>query len=235
MSEILCENLSIGYEGKIVFDNINFTIKEGDYLCILGENGTGKSTLMKTLLGLQKPIGGKIIINKGELKNSMGYLPQQTAIQRDFPTSVYEVVLSGCLARQGFSPFYNKREKALAFESLEKMEILSLAKKSYRELSGGQQQRVLLARALCATKKMLLLDEPVAGLDPKATKEMYDLVKRLNQEEKITIIMISHDLESALENATHILYLGKDYFFGTKEEYLVSNNYKSYKVIERLM
>ncbi len=235
MSEILCENLSIGYDGKVVYENINFSIMEGDYLCILGENGAGKSTLMKTLLGLQKHIDGKILINGVNLNSSIGYLPQQTTIQRDFPASVYEVVLSGCLSRQGIRPFYNKREKTLAYENMVKMEISDLAKKSYRDLSGGQQQRVLLARALCATKKMLLLDEPVGGLDPRATFEMYELIKKLNQEEKITIIMISHDLESSIESATHILHIGKEYFFGTKEEYLTSDNYKSYHIAERLI
>ena len=219
MPQLLCENLSLGYNSHTVVENLNFSVNTGDYLCIVGENGSGKSTLMKTILGLLKPLSGKITTGDGLLPDEIGYLPQQTEVQRDFPASLNEIVLSGCQSRCGKRPFYNHKEKALAMENIRKMGIENLRKKCYRELSGGQQQRVLLARALCATQKMLLLDEPVSGLDPIVTKEMYALIEELHKD-GITIIMISHDIEAAKKYATHILHIGKNIFFGTKEEYI---------------
>ena len=218
MPQLLCENLSLGYNTHTVVENLNFSVNTGDYLCIVGENGSGKSTLMKTILGLLKPLSGKITTGDGLLPDEIGYLPQQTEVQRDFPASVSEIVLSGCQSRCGKRPFYNRAEKALAQENIRKMGIEDLRKKCYRELSGGQQQRVLLARALCATQKMLLLDEPVSGLDPIVTKEMYALIEDLHKD-GITIIMISHDIEAAKKYASHILHIGKNIFFGTKDEY----------------
>ena len=180
MAQLKCENLKLGYNSKVVAENISFEVNKGDYLCIVGENGSGKSTLMKTLLHLIKPLSGTIETGDGVLADEIGYLPQQTEVQRDFPASVKEIVLSGCQSRCGRRPFYNKAEKQLALDAMDKMGISNLAKKCYRELSGGQQQRTLLARAFCATQKMLLLDEPVTGLDPIATEEMYSLIKNLN-------------------------------------------------------
>lgn len=220
MALIKCENLSLGYEGRAIIENLNFEVNGGDYLCIVGENGSGKSTLMKTLLGLQKPLAGRITTGDGLMKNEIGYLPQQTVVQRDFPASVKEVVLSGCQGHLGLRPFYSKEDKALAAENMEKMGITALAGRCYRELSGGQQQRVLLARALCATRKVILLDEPVSGLDPKVTAEMYDLIENLNKEENITVITVSHDINAAVKYASHILHIGREIFFGTKDEYL---------------
>ena len=219
MAQLLCENLSLGYNSRTIVENLNFSVNAGDYLCIVGENGSGKSTLMKTILHLLKPLSGKIITGDGLLPDEIGYLPQQTEVQRDFPASVYEIVLSGCQSRCGKRPFYNRAEKKLAEENIKKMGIEALKKHCYRELSGGQQQRVLLARALCATQKMLLLDEPVSGLDPVVTKEMYTLIEQLNKD-GITIIMISHDIEAAVKYATHILHIGKNIFFGTTQEYI---------------
>lgn len=221
MSYIEADELSVGYEGEAVGKKISFTVNPGDYLCIVGENGSGKSTLMKTILNLQKPIGGKLLVGDGLKKNEIGYLPQQTPVQRDFPASVKEIVLSGCQAKMGLRPFYNKEEKELAHKNMERMDILELSNRCYRELSGGQQQRVLLARALCATTKILLLDEPVSGLDPKVTAQMYELIEGLNKE-GITIIMVSHDIEAAVRYASHILHVGDTVYFGTKEEYLQS-------------
>ena len=220
MALLSCRDLSFGYDGHSILENLNFEVKSGDYLCIVGENGSGKTTLMKTLLGLHTPLGGEIVFDEGLHKNEIGYLPQQTPTQRDFPASVFEVVLSGCICRCGFRPFYNKSEKELAKASLARMGVADLAPKSYRELSGGQQQRVLLARALCATQKLLLLDEPVSGLDPAMTAEMYRLIEELNRRDGITVLMISHDMASALQYATHILHIGKHIFFGTKDEYM---------------
>ena len=222
MAQLTCQNLCVGYDGKSVLQDLGFQVFAGDYLCIVGENGSGKSTLMKTLLGLQPPISGRILTGDGLRKNEIGYLPQQTQAQKDFPASVREIVLSGCQGRCGRRPFYKKEEKQLAEVSMEKMQISQLAKRCYRELSGGQQQRVLLARALCATQKMLLLDEPVSGLDPKVTAEMYALIEKLNRDDGITVIMISHDIASAIEYASHILHIGDTVFFGTKAEYLRS-------------
>lgn len=221
MSYIEAIELSVGYEGEAVGKNISFTVNPGDYLCIVGENGSGKSTLMKTILNLQKPLGGKLVVGDGLRKNEIGYLPQQTPVQKDFPASVKEIVLSGCQAKCGLRPFYNREEKEIARKNMERMDILDLADRCYRDLSGGQQQRVLLARALCATTKVLLLDEPVSGLDPKVTAQMYELIESLNKE-GITIIMVSHDIEAAVRYADHILHVGDTVYFGTKEEYLQS-------------
>lgn len=223
MAQLTCQDLALGYDGREIVHDLNFSVNAGDYLCIIGENGSGKSTLMKTLLGLHKPMGGRIDIGDDLKQNEIGYLPQQTVVQKDFPASVYEIVLSGCQSRCGMRPFYTKEEKALAAEAMEKMNILPLQKRCYRELSGGQQQRVLLARALCATRKLLLLDEPVSGLDPKVTAEMYQLISDLNRKDGITVIMISHDLHAAIAYASHILYIGKEIFFGTKDEYLATD------------
>ena len=228
MAQIICKDLSLGYDSNVIVKNLNFTVNAGDYLCIVGENGSGKSTLMRTLLSLQKSISGKLEFSDGLTSDKLGYLPQQTFIQRDFPASVWEIVLSGRCSKEGFKPFYSKEDKAIAMQNIKKMEIENLKNRCYRELSGGQQQRVLLARALCATTKALLLDEPVSGLDPMLTNQMYELINNLNKKEKITIIMISHDIESALKYATHILHIGKEIVFGTKEDYLNSKVGKSF-------
>lgn len=219
MAQLTCSNLTLGYESKIIIKDLSFSVEAGNYLCIVGENGSGKSTLMKTILRLLKPIEGIITTGDGLLPDEIGYLPQQTFVQRDFPASVREIVLSGCQSRCGRRPFYTKEEKALALKNMERMGIASLEKRCYRELSGGQQQRVLLARALCATQKMLLLDEPVSALDPSAQNEMYTLIEELHKS-GITVIMISHDVEAALRYATHVLHIGEEIFFGTKEEFV---------------
>lgn len=219
MVQLICENVTLGYEGRPVTENLNFQVKKGEYLCIVGENGAGKSTLIKAVLGLKPPMKGRITHENGLKHTEIGYLPQQTTVQRDFPASVREIVLSGCLNKCGLRPFYGPAEKALAKRQMERMNIDNLSKRCYRELSGGQQQRVLLARALCAAGKMLLLDEPAAGLDPKASLEMYELIKSLNND-GITIIMVSHDIAAAVKYASHILHLGTtQLFFGTSEEY----------------
>ena len=220
MAQLTCQNLCVGYDGKPVLQDLSFQVFAGDYLCVVGENGSGKSTLMKTILGLQSPISGRILTGDGLRKNEIGYLPQQTMVQKDFPASVREIVLSGCQGRCDSRPFYNKAEKQLALDAMDKMQITKLARRCYRELSGGQQQRVLLVRALCATQKMLLLDEPVSGLDPKVTAEMYALIEKLNCEDGITVIMISHDIAAAVQYASHILHIGDTVFFGTKDAYL---------------
>ena len=227
MALIKCEKLSLGYDSNVIASDINFEINGGDYLCIVGENGSGKSTLMKTILSLQKPLGGSISFGDGLKQTEIGYLPQQTVVQRDFPASVWEIVLSGNLSGGGLKPFYSKEDKQRAQENIEKMGIENLKKRCYRELSGGQQQRVLLARALCATKKLLLLDEPVSGLDPKVTAEMYALIEDLNKQ-GITIIMISHDISAAVKYASHILHIGNEIVFATKEEYLNSEKGQSF-------
>lgn len=221
MAQLTCENVSLGYDNKTILSNLSFSVNSGDYLCIVGENGSGKSTLMRTMLGLQKPMSGEISLGDGLKKGEIGYLPQQTDVQKNFPASVKEIVLSGCQARAGLRPFYNNQEKEMAANTMKKMRIEEFSKRCYRELSGGQQQRVLLARALCATQKILLLDEPVSGLDPKVTAEMYELISGLNKE-GITIIMISHDIDVAISEASHILHICDKPFFGTKEEYLKS-------------
>ncbi|MFI3208539.1 MAG: ABC transporter ATP-binding protein [Eubacteriales bacterium] len=217
--QIICRDLSIGYSNITLHENINFQIAAGSYTCIIGENGIGKSTLVKTLLGLVPPLSGSIIMENKLKSIDIGYLPQQTQIQKDFPASVFEVVLSGCLNKIGLRPFYNKNEKKLAKEMLAKLGMAEYSSKSYSELSGGQQQRVLLARALCSTTKILLLDEPTSGLDVNATAEFYSLIKSLNNE-GITIIMITHNLQEVIEDADHILCVGdKGIKYLTKQLY----------------
>ena len=222
MAQIICQNLSVGYDSKVILKNLNFEVNKGDYLCIVGENGSGKTTLIKSILGLIPTISGKLETGEGLKSNEIGYLPQQTIVQRDFPASVKEIVLSGCQGRMGLRPFYSKSDRLLAEKNMKKMDITDLSKRCYRELSGGQQQRVLLARALCATQKLLLLDEPVSGLDPRVTAEMYQTIKSLN-DEGISIIMISHDVDAAVKYASHILHIGNTVFYGTTEEYVNSH------------
>lgn len=225
MALISCKNLTLAYEGKSVLTDLSFDVNRGDYLCIVGENGSGKSTLMKSLLGLLKPASGEIVYGDGLRQNEIGYLPQQTEIQRDFPASVWEVVISGTLGKRGLKPFYSAKDKALAKKNMQLLSIDKIKRQSYQNLSGGQQQRVLLARAMCATTSMLLLDEPVAGLDPVVTAEMYKIIKELN-DNGTTVIMISHDIAAAAEYASHILHLhNKHLFYGTKEEYIFSDFY----------
>ncbi len=222
MALISVKDLSLGYESHAIAENLNFEVNAGDYLCIVGENGSGKTTLMKTLLHLRQPIGGEIVFGDGLKKNEIGYLPQQTDVQRDFPASVREVVLSGCQGRSSGRFFYGRAEKEASERNMERMGIKDLAGRCYRELSGGQQQRVLLARALCAAEKVLLLDEPVSGLDPIVTAEMYGLIAELNRG-GITIIMVSHDIAAAVKYASRILHIGETVFFGTRDEYLRSD------------
>lgn len=230
MAYIKCENLSLGYEDSIVASNISFEVNKGDYLYIIGENGAGKSTLMKTLLHLTPLMGGNMTMGDGLSANEIGYLPQQTLVQKDFPASVWEIVISGTIPSLGWRPFYGRKQKELAKKNMERMDIRNLKNKCYRNLSGGQQQRVLLARALCATSKVLVLDEPVTGLDPKVTVEFYQLIERLNKE-GLTIIMVSHDIQAATTYASHILHVSRDEsFMGTKEEFLKSKIYKGFEV-----
>ena len=224
MALITCKDVCLGYDGQAVLQDVNFEVGRGDLLCIVGENGSGKSTLIKGLLGLKAPLSGSIPLGDGLKHTEIGYLPQQTELQRDFPASVMEVVLSGRLNGMHGRPFYSKADRAAALENLERMGIDDLKNQSYQALSGGQQQRVLLARALCATKKLLLLDEPVTGLDPVATGELYNLIKLINLCNNITVIMVTHDIEAALRYSTKVLHLGKtQLFFGATEAYKKSD------------
>ena len=220
---IKCEHVDLGYENQDAVINVNMEVCPGDYLCIVGENGSGKSTLIKGLLGLLKPSGGKLTVAEELKTTGIGYLPQQTAAQKDFPASVREVGLSGCLSRRGRRPFYSKTEKDIASANMEKLGITQLANQCYRELSGGQQQRVLIARALCATRELLILDEPITGLDPMAIQDFYSMIRKLNREDKVAIIMVSHDLRNAVEEANKILHLQKQVlFYGPAHDYMNS-------------
>ena len=216
---IQCQNLTLQYDRHIAVQNINLTIEPGDFLCIVGENGSGKSTLLKGMLGLLSPHSGQVVYAPSLSRTAIGYVPQQTTVQSDFPATVREIVLSGCLARKGHRPFFSSQEKKRAQSAMEQLGILSLCKDSYQTLSGGQQQRVLLARALCAADQLFCLDEPVTGLDPTATAELYQLLQSLCKQ-GMTIVMVSHDVESVLSYAKHILHLHtKCLFYGTAEAY----------------
>lgn len=224
MSLIKCEKLTLSYDGVDVINDLSFSVEQGDYLCIMGENGSGKSTLIKGILGLKNSSGGKIEFGDGLAQSDIGYLPQHTEVQRDFPASVLEVVMSGNLNSKGILPFYTKSDKAKAEKIIKLLGITEITKKSYRELSGGQQQRVLLARALCASGRLIILDEPTAGLDVLASSELYRSVLSLNREKGITVIIVSHDIENALADCTKVLHIGTDNcFFGTSGEYINSS------------
>lgn len=227
-SLIRCEDLSFGYDGRRVVKDLNFSVNRGDYLAIVGENGSGKTTLLKGLLNLIKPLSGQVIMGQNLKFKNIGYLPQQTLVQRDFPASVKEVVLSGCLNRKTFIPSYSKQDRSRAKKQMERMSIVDLGHTSYRDLSGGQQQRVLLARALCAADKMMIMDEPASGLDPLVSHELYALISELNKEDNMTIIIVSHDIHCVLRDASHVLHLkGTQLFYGSKEDY-INSDYSSY-------
>jgi zinc transport system ATP-binding protein len=220
----MCRRAVFGYEGEAAVSALDFEVNSGDYLCVVGENGSGKSTLIKGLLKLLAPLAGSVVYGDGLQPGDIGYLPQQTPAQKDFPAGVYEVVLSGRLGSRGLRPFYSKKDKEMAIENMERLGLTSLANKCYRELSGGQQQRVLLARALCSTRRLLLLDEPVAGLDPIVTGELYSLIKQINDDMGVTVIMVSHDIHSAIKYAKTILHLrSRQAFFGSAQEYAASD------------
>ncbi len=230
MTLLSCNNMTIGYEDQTVMEGLTFTIEKGDYISILGENGSGKSTLIKTILGLTPPLSGEFTLSDGLSEKSIGYLPQQSTSQRDFPASVLEIVLSGFLGKKGWAPFYTKREKEIALSYLDELGIPDLYKKNYRHLSGGQQQRVLLARALCSADRLLVLDEPVTGLDPQAQAELYQMIQHLNKTHNMAILMISHDVAASVRYSNKILHLeNQSYFYGSREEYIASSLYQNWK------
>jgi zinc transport system ATP-binding protein len=218
-----CRDVTLGYEDQVVWEGLSFQVRGGDYLCIVGENGSGKSTLLKSLLGLLKPLSGSITWDDALRRGAIGYLPQQTRAQKDFPATAYEVVISGFLSAGGVRFFHTPAEKSAVLMNMGKLGILELKDRCYRELSGGQQQRVLLARALCAAGELLVLDEPVTGLDPAAAQDLYRTLNYLHKKEGLAIVMVTHDIRGALQYATRILYAGsKQWFFGTPAEYLAS-------------
>lgn len=226
---ITCEHVDFGYENHDAVIDLNLEIYPGDYLCVVGENGSGKSTLIKGLLGLLKPTAGALTVSEELKKSGIGYLPQQTAAQKDFPATVREVVLSGTLNRRGNRPFYSAAERMMAARSMERMGVADLRAKCYRELSGGQKQRVLIARALCATEQLLILDEPITGLDPSAIQDFYHMIRGLNKKDGITIIMVSHDIRNVLTQADRILHMQqRALFFGSVSEYRASAAGKSF-------
>ncbi|GHV19956.1 metal ABC transporter ATP-binding protein [Spirochaetia bacterium] len=231
---ITCQNTAFGYDGYTVINGLNFIVNTGDYLCIVGKNGSGKSTLIKGMLCLLNPLQGKITFCNGFKKEDIGYLSQQTAVKKDFPAGVFEIVLSGSVGGMGLRPFYSAKEKRLALENMDRLGIAGLKECSFSELSGGQQRRVLIGRALCASHSLLVLDEPAAGLDPLATAELYTLLQKINREIGITIIMVSHDIEAAKKYATKILHVqNKQCFFGHTKEYLNSTIGKQFSGTEK--
>ena len=217
---IVCRDVSLGYEGQSVLTHLDLTIRTGDYLCIVGDNGSGKSTLLRGLLGLLPPQSGQILRSPELQRGAIGYLPQQTRAQRDFPATVYEVVLSGCLNQKKNRFFYSAAQKSQALMNMGKLGVLELKDQCYRDLSGGQQQRVLLARALCAASSLLILDEPITGLDPSSAQDFYQVVRHLNRDEGVAILMVSHDIQNMVHQAKKILHLKqKVLFYGSVEDY----------------
>ena len=235
-SELLaCRDVSLGYEGQSVLTHLDLSVRAGDYLCVVGDNGSGKSTLQRGLLGLLPPLSGEIWRSPELQKGAIGYLPQQTRAQKDFPATVYEVVLSGCLNQKGMKFFYSPAQKSMALMNMGKLGILELKDQCYRDLSGGQQQRVLLARALCAAKSLLILDEPITGLDPAAAQDLYKTLAYLNRKEGMAVVMVTHDLKAALRSARTVLHIGRrGTFLGTPAEYLASPMGRRFQEEEQL-
>lgn len=230
---IQCTGAGFGYEHIDAVSDVTMEILPGDYIGVVGENGAGKSTFIKGLLGLLKPTSGSISMAEELKRTGVGYLPQQTAAQKDFPATVWEVVLSGTLSRAGYRPFYSREEKELARMNMEKLGIEDLKKKCFRDLSGGQKQRVLIARALCATEKLLILDEPITGLDPAAAQDLYKTLSYLNQKEGMAVVMVTHDLKAALHSARTVLHIGRSSFFlGTVDAYLASPQGRRFREVE---
>jgi len=220
MSYLTLEGISLAYEGRTVIKELSFTVDPGDYICIVGENGTGKTTLVRSLVGLKRPVNGRITFGDGLSRRDIGYVPQNILTGADFPATVYEVVTSGLLGGMGLRPFFTKDEKKRAENAMERLGIRDLKNQCFRELSGGQRQRVQLARALCSANKLLILDEPASGLDPVITSQLYGIIKELNQSEKMAVVMVSHDIKSAVHYASKVLHLDRESsFFGTSEEY----------------
>lgn len=220
MSYIICEDVTLAYEGRPVVKELSFTVEQGDYICIVGENGSGKTTLVKTLVGLKKQMSGKISYGDGLEPNDIGYVPQSIITGKDFPATVYEVVTSGLLNRIGLRPFFTRDEKKRALKAMDRLGITNIKNKCVSELSGGQRQRVQLARALCAAEKIIILDEPASGLDPVITSQLYGIIKDLNEKDGMSVVMVSHDIPSAVRYATKILHLDSvSTFFGTADEY----------------
>ncbi|MGI5987095.1 MAG: metal ABC transporter ATP-binding protein [Dysosmobacter sp.] len=230
---IVCRDVSLGYEGQSVLTHLDLTIRTGDYLCIVGDNGSGKSTLLRGLLGLLPPQSGQILRSPELQRGAIGYLPQQTRAQRDFPATVYEVVLSGCLNQKKNRFFYSAAQKSQALMNMGKLGVLELKDQCYRDLSGGQQQRVLLARALCAASSLLILDEPITGLDPAAAQDLYKTLAYLNEKERMAVVMVTHDLKAALKSARTVLHIGRSSVFsGTVAEYLASPQGRRFREVE---
>ena len=224
-----CENVSLSYDGHPVASGIDFTVNEGDYLCILGENGSGKTTLINALLGLKRITGGSLSYGDGVCARNIGYLPQKQSSNADFPACVREIVRTGFLGKRGFHPYYSRRERERADDVMKLLGVSEFAERSMDELSGGQQKRVLLSRALCSAEKLLILDEPTAALDPVVTEELYEMTAKLNREEGIAVIMVSHDVAAATKYASSILHIKHEQlFFGTTEEYLATDLAKAY-------
>ncbi|MDR0411193.1 MAG: ATP-binding cassette domain-containing protein [Treponema sp.] len=230
---LTCQSVAFGYDGRIVVRDMSFTMRRGDYLYIVGENGSGKSTLVKGVLRLINPLQGSIYFSPHIKTNEIGYLPQASAVKKDFPADVSEIVLSGLVGAMGLRPFYSSAEKAAAEDNMKRLDIFNLRNHCFRELSGGQQRRVLIARALCAARKLLILDEPTDSLDPLAAQELYNLLAKLNSEGGLTIAVVTHDVHAAVKYASHILHIKYDhYFFGTVSEYKRSDSAKSFLIDE---
>lgn len=229
MSKLLeCKNLSVSFDGRPIIEDLSFTVNENDFICIVGENGTGKSTLTNAMLGLIPITSGNIELH-GICKSDIGYLPQKLKVENNFPASVYEIVMSGFVGKSIFNPFYTKSQKCKAEDSIELLSIDGIKSRPFTELSGGQQQRVLLARAICAAEKLVLLDEPVTGLDAQSSDNFYKLIMHLNSEHGVAVVMVSHDIERSVKFAGKVLHLGADnYFFGTVDEYKATDYYKNF-------
>ena len=226
---ISCRDAGLGYDGKALIEHFDFQVRPGEYICVVGENGSGKSTLLKTILGLMKPVEGIVELGANIRQGAVGYLPQQTQAQRNFPASVMEVVMSGFLNEGGRFPFYSRNQKTEALKNMKKLGIEGLKRECYGHLSGGQQQRILLARALCAARDILVLDEPVTGLDPMASAILYESLRRLHKE-GMAIVMVTHDLKMAVKEADKILHLNEGgYFYGEIREYKESEYAKLFR------
>jgi len=204
-----------------ILENINLELAEGDFLGLIGPNGGGKSTLLKVMLGLIKPDRGEVRIfglAPQEARRRVGYMPQKTLFDQGFPVNVLEVVLMGRYSRAGLMHRYGPKDREAALQALEAMGMRDLAGREIGALSGGEQQRVFVARSLVSNPKLLLLDEPTAGVDAAQQTEFYDLLCHLNRKKGIAIILVSHDITAISSHVNKIACLNQRlYYHGSKE------------------
>lgn len=225
-SIIRLENINFAYDSKTVLKNVDLEIKRGTFMGLVGPNGGGKTTIIKILLGLLKPDSGKVYINNQPIDkfkdwNKIGFVSQKAnTFNKGFPATVFEVVSMGLTAKLGYLKFFNKASKKQVLHAIDQVGMSDFAYRNIGDLSGGQQQRVFIARALVSEPDLLILDEPTVGIDFKNVERFYELLHKLNTEQNITLLLVTHDTGAMTNYATNIVCLNQTmHFHGRSEEY----------------